>query len=158
MGCDSVRARHISDQGDRLRNAFRSGERRVCRLRRILHRHSVAARRIVPTIATLTTVAALCKRRGPKCDGHRPPLQQAKRMGDRAVYCARLESVCAERHPGFESPPIRQVAKLTIHAAFTLALINVILLFSDLCLSSVQSVRLTWPGLRSPKSGPSPSW
>ena len=29
-------------------------------------------------------------------------------MGDRAVYCARLESVCAERHPGFESPPIRQ--------------------------------------------------
>src|SRR5947207_5809297 len=31
----------------------------------------------------------------------------SKRMGDRAVYCARLESVCAERHPGFESPPIR---------------------------------------------------
>ncbi len=30
-------------------------------------------------------------------------------MGDRAVYCARLESVCAERHPGFESPPIRQL-------------------------------------------------
>jgi tetratricopeptide (TPR) repeat protein len=29
-------------------------------------------------------------------------------MGDRAVYCARLESVCAERHPGFESPPIRR--------------------------------------------------
>src|SRR5436190_1310265 len=29
------------------------------------------------------------------------------RMGDRAVYCARLESVCAERHRGFESPPIR---------------------------------------------------
>ncbi len=28
-------------------------------------------------------------------------------MGDRAVYCARLESVCAERHPGFESLPIR---------------------------------------------------
>src|SRR5206468_9882199 len=28
-------------------------------------------------------------------------------MGDRAVDCARLESVCAERHPGFESPPIR---------------------------------------------------
>ena len=26
-------------------------------------------------------------------------------MGDRAVYCARLESVCAERHRGFESPP-----------------------------------------------------
>ena len=49
-------------------------------------------------------------------------------MGDRAVYCARLESVCAERHPGFESPPIRQEAKSTIHLAFTLALINVILL------------------------------
>ena len=28
-------------------------------------------------------------------------------MGDRVVDCARLESVCAERHPGFESPPIR---------------------------------------------------
>ena len=33
-------------------------------------------------------------------------------MGDRAVYCARLESVCAERHPGFESPPIRHTLKL----------------------------------------------
>src|SRR5205823_4919278 len=33
---------------------------------------------------------------------------RSNRMGDRAVYCARLESVCAERHPGFESPPIRQ--------------------------------------------------
>ena len=31
-------------------------------------------------------------------------------MGDRAVYCARLESVCAARHRGFESPPIRHVA------------------------------------------------
>ena len=31
-------------------------------------------------------------------------------MGDRAVYCARLESVCAERHPGFESPPIRHAS------------------------------------------------
>jgi hypothetical protein len=29
------------------------------------------------------------------------------RMGDRVVDCARLESVCAERHRGFESPPIR---------------------------------------------------
>ena len=28
-------------------------------------------------------------------------------MGDRVVDCARLESVCAERHRGFESPPIR---------------------------------------------------
>jgi tetratricopeptide (TPR) repeat protein len=28
-------------------------------------------------------------------------------MGDRAVYCARLESVCVARHQGFESPPIR---------------------------------------------------
>src|SRR5438094_217786 len=26
-------------------------------------------------------------------------------MGDRVVDCARLESVCAERHRGFESPP-----------------------------------------------------
>ena len=30
-------------------------------------------------------------------------------MGDRAVDCARLESVCAERHRGFESPPIRHL-------------------------------------------------
>ena len=28
-------------------------------------------------------------------------------MGDRVVDCARLESVCAARHQGFESPPIR---------------------------------------------------
>src|ERR1700730_4581594 len=28
-------------------------------------------------------------------------------MGDRVVDCARLESVCAERHRGFESLPIR---------------------------------------------------
>jgi hypothetical protein len=32
-------------------------------------------------------------------------------MGDRVVDCARLESVCAERHRGFESLPIRQVRK-----------------------------------------------
>src|SRR4029453_18663666 len=49
---------HISDQGDRLQNAFRSGKRRVCGLRRILHRHSVAARRIVPPIATLVFTRA----------------------------------------------------------------------------------------------------
>jgi predicted Zn-dependent protease len=35
-------------------------------------------------------------------------------MGDRAVYCARLESVCAERHPGFESPPIRHALQLSL--------------------------------------------
>ena len=33
-------------------------------------------------------------------------------MGDRAVDCARLESVCAERHRGFESPPIRPPSRL----------------------------------------------
>ena len=32
-------------------------------------------------------------------------------MGDRAVYCARLESVCAEKHPGFESLPIRHASE-----------------------------------------------
>jgi hypothetical protein len=32
-------------------------------------------------------------------------------MGDRAVDCARLESVCAERHRGFESPPIRPASR-----------------------------------------------
>src|SRR5213083_3084117 len=45
------------------------------------------------------------------CSDRERPLERNKGMGDRAVYCARLESVCAERHPGFESPPIRQVAK-----------------------------------------------
>ena len=33
-------------------------------------------------------------------------------MGDRVVDCARLESVCAERHRGFESPPIRPASRL----------------------------------------------
>ena len=36
--------------------------------------------------------------------------QELVRMGDRVVDCARLESVCAERHRGFESPPIRHDA------------------------------------------------
>ena len=31
-------------------------------------------------------------------------------MGGRVVDCARLESVYAARHPGFESPPIRHLA------------------------------------------------
>src|SRR6266513_2555318 len=35
------------------------------------------------------------------------------RMGDRAVYCARLESVCTERYRGFESPPIRHLYSAT---------------------------------------------
>jgi hypothetical protein len=34
-------------------------------------------------------------------------------MGDRVVDCARLESVCAERHRGFESPPIRFIGRAT---------------------------------------------
>ena len=37
-------------------------------------------------------------------------------MGDRVVDCARLESVCAERHRGFESPPIRRVSLTLDHA------------------------------------------
>ena len=40
-------------------------------------------------------------------------------MGDRAVYCARLESVCAAKHPGFESLPIRHFVSLSL--AFVLA-------------------------------------
>jgi hypothetical protein len=35
-------------------------------------------------------------------------------MGDRAVYCARLESVCTERYRGFESPPIRGFFRLLL--------------------------------------------
>ncbi len=54
-------------------------------------------------------------------------------MGDRAVYCARLESVCAERHPGFESPPIRQMpclvaGALEMIAGMRLAVVLLILL------------------------------
>ncbi len=39
-------------------------------------------------------------------------------MGDRAVYCARLESVCAEKHPGFESLPIRHFVTLSLTFVF----------------------------------------
>ena len=35
-------------------------------------------------------------------------------MGDRAVDCARLESVCTERYRGFESPPIRFILALLL--------------------------------------------
>ena len=42
-------------------------------------------------------------------------------MGDRAVDCARLESVCAARHRGFESPPIRHPGKM--HKIIPLALL-----------------------------------
>lgn len=42
-------------------------------------------------------------------------------MGDRAVDCARLESVCAARHRGFESPPIRHSGKM--HKIIPLALL-----------------------------------
>jgi hypothetical protein len=38
-------------------------------------------------------------------------------MGDRAVDCARLESVCAERHRGFESPPIRFAREMSARNA-----------------------------------------
>jgi hypothetical protein len=41
-------------------------------------------------------------------------------MGDRAVYCARLESVCAERHPGFESPPIRRASSSRLEIVFAI--------------------------------------
>ena len=34
------------------------------------------------------------------------------RVGGRVVDCARLESVCAARHQGFESPPTRQLCRL----------------------------------------------
>ena len=45
-------------------------------------------------------------------------------MGDRVVDCARLESVCAERHRGFESLPIRSprrpISKRRLHNSFTI--------------------------------------
>jgi Tfp pilus assembly protein PilF len=43
-------------------------------------------------------------------------------MGDRAVYCARLESVCTARYQGFESPPIRHLASFLILLALLLFL------------------------------------
>jgi hypothetical protein len=39
-------------------------------------------------------------------------------MGDRVVDCARLESVCAERHRGFESPPIRSICSMACCRSF----------------------------------------
>ena len=45
-------------------------------------------------------------------------------MGDRVVDCARLESVCAERHRGFESPPIRHLAQVSRPEDSTVALIG----------------------------------
>src|SRR5882724_1025899 len=94
MGCDLVCARHLPDQSDRLRDALRSGERGIRRLRRVFHRHSTAARRIVPPLATLIVDLTIPRPVG---------------MGDRVVDCARLESVCAPKgHRGFESLPIRQ--------------------------------------------------
>src|SRR5438094_712682 len=58
MGRDSVCARYVPDQGDRLQNAFRSGQCRVRGLRRILHRYSTASRRIIPALAALTPTRA----------------------------------------------------------------------------------------------------
>src|SRR5436309_4303457 len=51
MGRDAVRTRHVSDQSDCLQDAVRSGERRIRGLRRILHRHPIAARRIISALA-----------------------------------------------------------------------------------------------------------
>ena len=45
-------------------------------------------------------------------------------MGDRAVYCARLESVCAAKHPGFESLPIRHFVTLSLAFVFAALLIS----------------------------------
>src|SRR5947209_15095128 len=56
MGRDAFRARHVSDQIDRLSDALRSSERRVRGLRRILRFYSTAARRIVPALAALKAV------------------------------------------------------------------------------------------------------
>src|ERR1700731_4035686 len=53
MGRDLVCARHFPDQSDRLRDALRSGKRGIRRLRRVFHRHSTAARRIVPPLAAV---------------------------------------------------------------------------------------------------------
>src|SRR5438128_785561 len=102
MGRDLVFARYISDQSHRLQNAVRSSECRVRRLRRILHRHPIASRRIIEAIATVTIFLSLflllflfglspaglrlrCRGRG-----------RTVWMGVRAVDRARLESVCAE--------------------------------------------------------------
>src|SRR6266542_3397975 len=108
MGSDAVFARHISDQSDRLQNALRSGQRRVRGFRRILHRHPIAPRRIVPPATTLVSPRDRARSQpAPDYDYEYEYERELKRMGDRVVDCARLESVCAERHRGFESPPIR---------------------------------------------------
>src|SRR5215467_9209603 len=63
MGRDALCARHVSDQSHRLQNALRPGQRRIRRLRRVLHRHPIAARRIIPAFAAVRAVAAFSERR-----------------------------------------------------------------------------------------------
>src|SRR5207302_11426210 len=53
MGRDAPCTRHVSDQSHRLQNALRPGQRRVRGLRRVLHRHPIAARRIISALATV---------------------------------------------------------------------------------------------------------
>jgi chlorite dismutase len=63
MGSDTVCTRYVSDQSDRLQNAFRSGERRVRGFRRILYRYPITARRIVPPLPTLTSARKAVRKR-----------------------------------------------------------------------------------------------
>ena len=53
-------------------------------------------------------------------------------MGDRAVDCARLESVCAERHRGFESLPIR----------ISLSFLLLLLILLDLSFAPFENLQL----------------
>src|SRR5437016_5854157 len=58
MGRDALCTRHVSDQSHRLQNALRPGQRRVRGLRRVLHRHPITARRVIPALAALTPARA----------------------------------------------------------------------------------------------------
>jgi hypothetical protein len=70
-------------------------------------------------------------------------------MGDRVVDCARLESVCAERHRGFESPPIRLPRRGIMRSGWITASRNKVADFKLVCCCSTKLTRLNSPGMMS---------
>ena len=78
-----------------------------CPLHRSLHLHWPAPRRIE---ANDKVTPAVAHPRGLPDEAQACLLPVRFRMGGRVVECARLESVCAAMHRGFESLPIRHIA------------------------------------------------
>ena len=82
------------------RTGSAKASRQMPRLMNCAHEHGLDAPYFCPSIA-------------PR---HLHRSRKTQWMGDRAVYCARLESVCTARYRGFESPPIRHFYKLAVGA------------------------------------------